>query len=287
MENTGSERGYLHERFRLFHTTDQHELKVDWHFHSFDKLIFFRTGHTEYTVESETVRLRPGDLLLVAHGQLHRMRAYADQPYERYILYLDSAYLRSLAPEAGGLSACFTQARVSGHSLMRLDDSGRAAVYSLFTRLEKALNDPSPYSPALSQALLTELMILMCRAPAGQVTEHPEAQSDEKIAQSLHYILGHLGENLSCGALAERLNMSRSSFQHRFKAATGHTPHAYIRLKRLLYASELLAGGMPAIQAGRACGYTDHSAFCSAFSAQFGITPSAFRPRGTLAGPEE
>ena len=287
METTGSERGYLHEHFRLFHTVDQTELKVGWHFHTFDKLVFFRSGHVEYTVESEIIPLRPGDLLLVAHGQLHRMHAHADTPYERFILYLDTAFLRALAPEAGGLNACFARARTGGHSLLRLGEGDRSSVYQLFIRMEKALQEKSPYAPALSQALLTELLILLCRAPADSQMQHPDAQSDEEIAMALHYIQEHLGENLSCERLAARLHMSRSSFQHRFKAATGHTPHAYIRLKRLLYASELLSGGMPAIQAGKQCGYTDHSAFCHAFTNQFGTTPSSFRPRGMLSGPEE
>ena len=42
-----------------------------------------------------------------------------------------------------------------------------------------------------------------------------------------------------------------------------------------------------AISAGRKCGYTDHSAFCHAFFNQFGVTPSAFRPRDSLTGPQE
>jgi len=287
METTGSERGYLHERFRLFHTTDQNALKVDWHFHAFDKLVFFRSGHAEYTVESTVYPLKPGDMLTIARGQLHKMQAFSDQPYERFILYLNSEYLASLAPEAGGLNSCFRQARASGRSLLRLDDADRAAVYHLFIRMEKALQDASPYSAALSQALLTELMILVCSAESGQAASHPDAQSDEKIARTLHYIQEHLGENLSCDALAARLHISRSSFQHRFKAATGHSPHAYIRLKRLLLASELLANGEPAIAAGRKSGYTDHSAFCHAFTAQYGVTPSAFRPKQALTGPEE
>ena len=62
MHITGSERGYLHEKFRLFHTRDQKELKVDWHYHTFDKIVYFLSGHVEYAVESESYRLRPGDL---------------------------------------------------------------------------------------------------------------------------------------------------------------------------------------------------------------------------------
>lgn len=287
MQTTGNERGYLHERFRLFHTVDLSELRVDWHFHTFDKLVFFLSGHVEYTVESESAILAPGDLLTIAHGQLHRMRAWADQPYERYILYLDSEYLRSLAPEAGGLNACFQRARASGHSLIKLSDSQRAGIHSLLMRLEQATREPSPYAPALSQALLTELLVYICQLPAADVAEHPEARSDSRIAEALHYIQGHLGENLSCDALAKLLHMSRSSFQHRFKTATGRSPHAYIRLKRLLYASELLSGGMGAMEAGKKSGYRDHSAFCNAFYEQFGATPSAFDPTDGFAGPKE
>ena len=288
MQPDGNQRGYLYERFRLFHTVDQQTLDVSWHYHAFDKLVFFIGGHAEYTVESETVPLMPGDIILVAYGQLHKMHADEDIPYERYILYLDSGYLSAQAAEAGGLNACFARARRDGHCLLRLSDADRAAVFQLFVRLEKALKDESPYGPALSEALLTELMIFICRAPEekGDPTL-AAADTDEKIQQALHYIQSHLGANLSCDALASRLYMSRSSFQHRFKAATGYAPHAYIRLKRLLYASELLADGEPALTAGRKCGYTDHSAFCHAFTAQFGMTPSAYRPRNSLIGPDE
>ena len=287
MPSSANERGYLHEQFRLFHTVDQNELNVDWHFHSFDKLVFFRSGRVEYAVESESFQLRPGDLLVISHGQLHRMRSWPDTPYERYILYLDSAYLSSIAPEAGGLNACFTLARKNGRSLLRFSDAERSMILSLLSRLEKALGSPSPYGDALAHALLTELMVMLCQVDFSQQTIPDTLREDDKIAQALIYIQSHLGEDLSCAALASRLYMSRSSFQHRFKDATGYSPHAYIRLKRLLYASELLSDGEPAVQAGRKSGYTDHSAFCHAFTQQFGMSPSSFRPHSGLTGPEE
>ncbi|MBQ7455889.1 MAG: helix-turn-helix transcriptional regulator [Clostridia bacterium] len=287
MQSPPSQRGYLYERFRLFHTVDQDEVQIDWHFHAFDKIVFFRSGHTEYMVESESVSLRPGDLLLIAYGQLHRMHAYADAPYERFILYLDSGYLASLAPDAGGLNACFARARATGHSLLRLNDVDRAAVYTLFTRLEKAMNDDSPYAATLAEALLTELMVFLCRAPEEASNVLPEAGTDQKIAHTLQYINDNLNGDLSCATLAARIFMSRSSFQHRFKAVTGYSPHAYVRLKRLVYASELLAQDTPVLETGRLCGYNDYSAFCHAFTQQFGVTPSAYRPRGSMGETQE
>lgn len=286
MHISGNERGYLYEKFRLFHTRDQQELKVDWHYHTFDKLIFFVSGHVDYTVESESYTLRSGDLLTISHGQLHRMHAHDGAPYERIILYLNHAYLSSLAADVGGLAACFRQARERGNCLLRLGDADRAGILSLLQKLEKALNHPSPYQTTLSEAILTELMVHLCLLADKNVSHRHETHGDDKIAQALTYIQAHLGENLSCDTLAAHLFMSRSSFQHRFRAATGHPPHAYIRLKRLLMAAELLAEGENAMQVGKLCGYTDHSAFCHAFTQQYGMPPSQFRPRSSLDTPE-
>jgi len=285
MDITGAERGYLHEQFRLFHTRDQADLQVDWHYHAFDKLVFFLSGQVEYSVESETYQLCAGDLLTIARGQLHRMHAKGATPYERIILYLSRGYLLSLAPEAGGLAQCFDRAQQQGSSLLRLGESERAALMILLQKLERSLNDSSRYASAFSQALLTELMILICRAAENPATPLPDAQTDEKIAQALSYIQTHLGENLACDAIAAHLFMSRSSFQHRFRTATGYSPHAYIRLKRLLRASELLSDGHPAVKVGKMCGYTDHSAFCHAFTQHFGMPPSLFRPQNNLDNP--
>lgn len=282
MHVTGSERGYLREKFRLFHTREQQELKVDWHYHTFDKLVFFISGSVHYTVESETYVLRPGDMLTIAHGQLHRMHALSQAPYERIILYLDPGYLAALAPEEGGLDTCFDRARTTGISLLRFNDAERAALTSLLQKLDRVLAAPTPYQATLSEALLTELMVLLCIHAENNGSQRHETHSDDKIAQALTYIQTHLSENLSCDTLANHLFMSRSSFQHRFRAATGYPPHAYIRLKRLLRAAELLSEGESAVRAGKLCGYTDHSAFCHAFAQHFGMPPSRFRPNNTL-----
>lgn len=287
MHITGSERGYLHEKFRLFHSRDLRELKVDWHYHTFDKIVFLISGHVDYTIESETYALRPGDLLTIAHGQLHRMHAYDKVPYERIILFLDHAYLSSVTQENGGLAACFKHAREKGVSLLRLSDTDRAAVFSLLQKLEKTLTQPAPYQNVLSEAFLTELMVLLCLWAEKNSSQRHDAKGDDKITQALNYIQAHLGEDLSCDKLAAHLFMSRSSFQHHFRAATGCPPHAYIRLKRLLHAAELLGEGMGAVQVGKCCGYTDHSAFCHAFTRQYGVPPSQFHPSGSLDASEK
>ena len=59
-----AQRGYLREDFRLFHLKGAMEEQLDWHYHTFHKLIFFLGGQSGYGVEGRSYPLEPGDVIL-------------------------------------------------------------------------------------------------------------------------------------------------------------------------------------------------------------------------------
>ena len=67
-----AQRGYLREDFRLFHLKGAMEEQLDWHYHTFHKLIFFLGGQSGYGVEGRSYPLEPGDVILVPQGCVHR-----------------------------------------------------------------------------------------------------------------------------------------------------------------------------------------------------------------------
>ena len=54
-----AQRGYLREDFRLFHLKGAMEEQLDWHYHTFHKLIFFLGGQSGYGVEGRSYPLEP------------------------------------------------------------------------------------------------------------------------------------------------------------------------------------------------------------------------------------
>ena len=62
-------RGYLNEDYRLFHPKDTRALKLGYHYHEFDKLVFLLRGRTSYTIEGKRYLLRPMDVLLVSRKE--------------------------------------------------------------------------------------------------------------------------------------------------------------------------------------------------------------------------
>lgn len=80
MEQNYVQRGYLHEDFRLFHLRGAMEESVDWHYHTFHKIIEFLGGESGYGVEGKQYLLQPGDLVLVPQGCIHRPEAEPNAP---------------------------------------------------------------------------------------------------------------------------------------------------------------------------------------------------------------
>ena len=76
-----AQRGYLREDFRLFHLKGAMEEQLDWHYHTFHKLIFFLGGQSGYGVEGRSYPLEPGDVILVPQGCVHRPEAAPGAPY--------------------------------------------------------------------------------------------------------------------------------------------------------------------------------------------------------------
>ena len=53
------QRGYLHEDFRLFHLDEAMTAPVDWHYHTFHKIIAFLSGSASYGIEGKSYVLPP------------------------------------------------------------------------------------------------------------------------------------------------------------------------------------------------------------------------------------
>ena len=271
MEQNYVQRGYLHEDFRLFHLRGAMEESVDWHYHTFHKIIEFLGGESGYGVEGKQYLLQPGDLVLVPQGCIHRPEAEPNAPYERRILYLSPEFLR----RAGGscdLAAGFDRAR--GEFLFVVhpaDGTGGAQLAAL----EHAEREDAFGRELLAQSLLFQFLIGLNRAMADDLLQYAKpAAYDRKIESILRYLSEHLTEPVSIDDLAARFFVSKYHMMRQFRAQTGYTIHGYLTGKRLMFARAMIAAGTPVLQASEESGFGDYSAFLRAYRKQFGAAPN-------------
>jgi len=84
-------------------------------------------------------------------------------------------------------------------------------------------------------------------------------------------------EKFNVTEFAQEMHYSRSQLTRKLEALTGMSPSGFIRLQRLIHASEMLGQGEANIsQVAYACGFNNLSYFSRSFKAQFGQLPSDY-----------
>jgi len=113
------------------------------------------------------------------------------------------------------------------------------------------------------------------------------AVADFRIRDALVLIGTELAGGVSATAIASRVGLSRSRFEHLFRSETGTTFRNYRRQIRLSTALQLLANSSLSVKEISAeWGYAHTSNLTREFKREFGLTPSGYRrsaPRQRIA----
>ena len=266
-----AKRGYLLENFRLFHLHTPQGAKVDYHYHEFYKILFFRSGAGDYVVEGQRYRLQPGDIVLVGSRCVHKPEMEEGSPYERVILYIAPGYLQRNSGEDCQLADIF-----SGGAVLRLRENDRKRLDALVSSLEKEMSGQGYGRDVLCSAWLLRLLVEIgrCRKEEGAENPQPVMSDHPRVRLWLQYMDQHLTEDLDVDTLAEAFFISKYHMMRLFHQETGFTIHSYLSHRRLLYARELMNGGMRATEACYRCGFRSYSSFTRSYAKYFGTTPT-------------
>ncbi|HIW84350.1 MAG TPA: AraC family transcriptional regulator [Candidatus Dorea gallistercoris] len=271
-------KGYLESQFRLFHLTDQETREIEYHYHDFDKITIFIKGHVTYVVEGRSYELKPYDIVLVKHNDLHRLTADDRELYERIIVYISPSFIEAYKTSDYDLSFCFQKAYEEGSNVLRIPSPDKSPLFHAITRLEQSFTDDGYASGLYRQLLFLEFMVHLNRAARRNRLEFLDKEKNgSKVSAILQYINENLSGDLRIDQIAETFYISKYHMMRLFKQETGHTLGNYISKKRLLLAKELILSGLSPDQACFQCGYRDYSTFFRAYRKLFGHSPQEGR----------
>ncbi|MEW2583660.1 GlxA family transcriptional regulator [Streptomyces virginiae] len=157
-----------------------------------------------------------------------------------------------------------------------LTGAGAAAGFDLCLHLLRR-----EYGAAVANAVARDV-VLPSHREGGQAqylaAPVPEDCNDERLAEVLAWAGANLHEPLPVAELARRALMSKRSFARRFTAATGTTPHAWLRSLRLSSAEELLeTTDLPVEEIARRVGYGSAAVLREQFVRRRGVPPRSYR----------
>lgn len=160
-------------------------------------------------------------------------------------------------------------------SLRRLDQD-TALIAALGRYIELA--DSPVEREILGPAILEEMHLRLLQSHSAGILRELLSQNSHasKIAKSIEFIRGNLGEPLSVDDIAATVGMGKSAFYEHFHQFTGKSPMSFTKMLRLQEARNLITAlHKPASAAAFAVGYASASQFSHDYKRHFGVSPSA------------
>ncbi len=261
--------------FEVHHNRDPYFRTIEFHAHDFLELYLFLDGSVTYYIEDQVYELCPGDLLIIPPGKMHRpVIANEHAAYERMVLWVDLEYIARIDGAACELQTALNKVGENGYCVPLRGDARIFAVSLLAKTEEMVLSGADGVFTAASVRLYLKTVL-----DAYSLVETAERGQPEVIPQVIRYLTEHFSEPVKLDDLAARFFISKSYLNRHFKAYTNATVYAYLMALRITHARRMLREGVPAVEAGRDCGFSDYSTFYKAFKAQTGLSPQQFKAR--------
>ena len=262
--------------FEVHYKMDKDFKTVEMHSHDFFEVYCFLRGSASYIIEECKYTLLPGDILLIPQGKLHQLDIKdSTETYERYVLWINSKYIKKISSQKTDLRTCFECALKSKSFLIRngaISQKIRRLLESITLSKEDAFGTDVENEERIKSLLVTLAQFFLQNDEAT----FAYGTSNACVRRAIDYIARNIDKNLSLDTIADALFVNKYYLAHVFKETTNTSPHRYILKKRLVLSKQLLEKGHPATEVYQKCGFTDYTHFFRAFKNEFGITPKQF-----------
>lgn len=266
--------------FECYHYWDPVPPVVDFHEHEFYEVFFFLSGDVSYSIEGRTYQLRPGDILLTDNRDIHKPEVRPGKPYERYVIWIEPAFLTRVNTMGSDLTRCFTDASEKKYKRIRPESSVMSHLKGICEKMLRNRDEEEFGSGTLSYIYLVEFLVYLNRAYFATPEDiRKDVTENEKINEVVAYINDNLADDLTLDLLADTCFVSKSHLAHQFKLYTGLTLYQFIIKKRVTVARNMIREGTPVMEACMRCGFNDYSNFLKAFKREFGRSPKEFMLR--------
>jgi AraC-like DNA-binding protein len=212
------------------------------HIHPFNEILYLVHGDIDYTVESKTLHLSEGDIVVIPAGKYHFVSGNLEDGYERYVLKFPSRVLPDfLTKKFADGDAFYTDTKKFNISFNLLD-----TYYETYSQDE---------CYALFLCELTKLIVILC---------HTVPQTTDKntfIEDVIKYIDDNIYQPITMQSLVTHFNYSKSHICTEFSKYLKIPIMQYVRSKKIIIAHQLILGGMKKSEVAEKLSFENYSTF--------------------------
>lgn len=245
----------------------------DSHLHTCYEFIHILKGDFLYRIEGNDYVLSSGDLIMTNPDELHSFSFPNENIYHREFLHVYPGFLKRF-PEA----LEYLNSRKAGkNNLIPSEFVKKYGIDTIFRNMEKSCRTPDSSTDLLMLAYTVELIIQIKRISENETIQYKTPVINEKSKSIRYYIDTNYEKSIAVPYIAEAMYMSSAYASRLFKKETGMTIKAYLNMRRVTHAKNLMMEGRKATEIFDKCGFSDYSTFYRAFTKFVGMTPEQFK----------
>lgn len=252
------------------------EMKQE-HFHSYYEFYYLLSGNRKMFLNNKVYFVKPGDLVLIPKGEIHRTTYYSEGVHERIALCFDDFMVENLKKQIGEciFEECFCKRHIS------VPLNQQSQLETIFEKLlseKEAENVQDIFSKLLCQRYCEEIVMFIIRLQREQEELLMPQSFDTGIEAAAAYISNNYEQQITLEYMANKYCMSTGHFSKQFKKVTGFGYKEFLNMVRIRHACELLQRTTKSVtQISLECGFMDSNYFGDAFRKIKGVSPRTFR----------
>ena len=216
-----------------------------------------------------------GTLIIIPSFCIHQLYHETGTPYERYILSINSDWIRTVFCER---ASDFDYMSDSSAPLLVFPDKKQKD--RLIRHFNKLLAFPSKTTPDAMTDFF-QLLSLIHNIASGIAPKHqtdlPVTPTQKKVNDMISYLHDHLHEPINIRDMASYFYLNPDYLARLFKNHMHISIGQYIILQKIDAAEALLREGKSVSEAQEALGYSSYAYFFKTFQKITGISPSRYR----------
>ncbi|MEY8355135.1 AraC family transcriptional regulator [Lachnospiraceae bacterium 54-53] len=233
---------------------------------------FFYSGNKSY-------RMSKGTLSFIDKKKIPFTNIIGGKYHERVLIEIQEKWLVS----AGSVMELdLTEFFSNYHGVIQMDVRQQEMIEKKIKKMEDALREKKPHSPAEVKKLLLSIFIMILNGAGTRAVEYGMLKGKMmryvKVSEIIYYIMEHYSEIYGLEDLANIFYLDKSYLSRIFKEVTNFTVNEFINCQRIDHARIFLQDeSLSMEEISKKLGYERLSYFDRVFKKHVGISPLQYR----------